>query len=62
MNRARPVELRKAIEAAHSLTKAGILFVCVPVMNESDYSDLVHLAKQRLGKLADEAEAADHDR
>ena len=61
MNRASPVDLRKAMEAANTLTKAGILFVCVPVMSESDHSDLVHLARQRLGKLADTAEGADHD-
>ncbi|MNO92156.1 hypothetical protein D3C76_837200 [compost metagenome] len=57
MNRASPVEMRKAMETANTLAKAGLLFVCVPVMNESDYDDLVHLSKQRLGELVEKAEA-----
>lgn len=56
MNRARPVDLRKALEVANTYVKAGILFVCVPVMDKSDHSDLMHLARQRLGKLADETD------
>ncbi|RWU21293.1 hypothetical protein DM813_19085 [Pseudomonas alkylphenolica] len=57
MNRASPVEMRKAMEVANTLAKAGLLFVCVPVMSESDHDDLVHLAKQRLGELVEKAEA-----
>lgn len=57
MNRASPVEMRKAMETAHTLAKSGLLFVCVPVMSESDYDDLVHLSKQRLGELVEKAEA-----
>lgn len=57
MKRATPVQLRQPLEAAHALAKAGITFVCVPVMSENDHSDLMHLAKQRLGQLAERAEA-----
>jgi Protein of unknown function (DUF1382) len=57
MNRASPAELRKAMEVATTLLKAGIMFVCVPVMSETDYSDLVHLAKQRMGEMVAAAEA-----
>lgn len=57
MNRASPVEMRKAMETARTLANAGLLFVCVPVMSESDYHDLVHLSKQRLGELTEKAEA-----
>ncbi|WP_445677711.1 DUF1382 family protein [Pseudomonas putida] len=45
------------METAHTLAKSGLLFVCVPVMSESDYDDLVHLSKQRLGELVEKAEA-----
>ncbi|MDI2589847.1 DUF1382 family protein [Pseudomonas sp. N3-W] len=58
--KAHPKDLHKSMETAQTFAKAGVLFVCVPAMNASDYSDLVHLAKERIGKLADEAEDAPH--
>ena len=57
MKRATPVELRRGLESAHALAKAGVTFVCVPVMSENDHSDLMHLARQRLGQLDEQAEA-----
>ena len=57
MKRATPVRLQHPLDAAHALAKAGITFVCVPVMSENDHSDLIHLTRQRLGQLAEQAEA-----
>mgnify|MGYP000039955746 CR=1 FL=1 len=34
MNRASPADLRKTLEAANTLTKAGIMFICMPVLDE----------------------------
>ena len=35
MNRARPVDMRKALEIVQVLKDAGILFVPIPVLNEA---------------------------
>ena len=35
MNRARPVDMRKALETVQALKDAGILFVPIPVLNEA---------------------------
>lgn len=60
MNRASPVELRKAMAAATAYTKAGILFVAVPVLNEDDQIELIESVDVRLGRLIsqDEEEGA----
>lgn len=60
MNRASAPDLRKAIEAAHTLLKAGILFVPVPVMDEADRERLQSMLFSRLealGALVAEDEA-----
>lgn len=56
MNRASPVELRKAIEAAQAFVKAGILFVPIPVMDEQDHEDLKFKLHARMYKLMADAE------
>lgn len=56
MNRANPKDLRKAMEAAHLYTKAGILFVPVPVMDSADHAALLEQAADRMERLAQEAE------
>lgn len=56
MNRASPVDLRKAIEVANAYTKAGILFVPMPVLNEADHHDLVQQASQRIEQILEETE------
>lgn len=56
MNRASPVDLRKAIEVANAYTNAGILFVPMPVLNEADHHDLVQKASQRIEQILEEAE------
>ncbi|MES2871442.1 MAG: DUF1382 family protein [Pseudomonadota bacterium] len=57
MNRASPADLRKQIEAANLYTKAGILFVPMPVLNQDDYQALIQQADQRLGQLCEEPES-----
>lgn len=57
MNRASPADLRKQIEAANLYTKAGILFVPMPVLNSDDYQALIQQADQRLGQLCEEPES-----
>jgi hypothetical protein len=41
MNRASPVEMRKALEAVENLKKAGLLFVPMPVLSEADHAELL---------------------
>lgn len=61
MNRASPVDLRKAIEVANAYTKAGILFVPMPVLNEADHHDMVQQASQRLEQIIAETESEQPD-
>lgn len=56
MNRASPVDLRKAIEVANAYTKAGILFVPMPVLNEADLHVLARQASERLEQIIEETE------
>lgn len=56
MNRASPSELRKSLVAAQALAQAGILFVAVPVLSETDHADLVSQVQNRLEAMAVEAE------
>ncbi|MCF5224649.1 DUF1382 family protein [Pseudomonas syringae] len=51
MNRANPAQLRQALETAHLLTKAGIRFVCMPVVDEADGMNLNSQAQQRLERM-----------
>lgn len=52
MNRANPVDLRKALDVADTLVKAGLLFVCVPVLDEADRQRLATLTATRLELIA----------
>jgi hypothetical protein len=54
--RAHPADLRRALEFAQSLAKAGIDFVPVPVMSDIDLAELTHTATQRLERMASESE------
>ena len=56
MNRASPAELRKALEVANVFTRAGLRFVCVPVLDDSDYATLQANATYRLQQMAQQAE------
>lgn len=57
MNRASPADLRKAMEMANALTKAGIRFVCMPADSDAEHAALLNQADQRLEQMAQEAEA-----
>lgn len=56
MERANPADLRKAIEAANTYVKAGILFVPIPVLNKDDHAAKVHEAELAIEALITEAE------
>lgn len=56
MNRANPAGLRKALEAANTMAKAGVMFICMPVLNEADGHQLVAQAAQRFEQLIKHAE------
>lgn len=56
MTRASPVDLRKALEAANTLAKAGVMFICMPVLNEADGHQLVAQAAQRFEQLIAQSE------
>lgn len=60
MNRASPVELRKAMAAATAYTKAGILFVAVPVLNEDDHIELIESVDARLDRIISRADELEH--
>lgn len=51
MNRASPVDLRKALEAAKAYADAGILFVPVPVSGGQQLAETVALATHRLEEM-----------
>jgi len=51
MKRASPVQLRQSLEVANGLVKAGVRFVCVPVIDEADAMNLAGQAAQRLERL-----------
>lgn len=51
MKQASPAQLRKAMVAAQTYVKAGILFVPVPVLDDADHAQLVAQAAQKLEQL-----------
>lgn len=57
MERAAPVELRKCIDMANALVRAGLLFVPVPVLDDKDREVLIAQAMARMDALASEAES-----
>lgn len=62
MKRAHPVDLRKAIEAANELVKAGILFVPMPVTSADDRVELTIQMAERLEQLELQVEAEESAR
>lgn len=55
VNRANPVELRKALELAHAFVLAGIDFVPVPVLTQDDKNELAMDVQARLKQIEKEA-------
>lgn len=60
MNRASPVDLRKALDAAKAYADAGILFVPLPTFSKEEHDQAIQLAAWRLEQL--EAELTDQQR
>lgn len=58
MNRASPVQLRKALESAKAMVMAGIMFVPMPVADEDEKIRRVNEANDRLGQMAQASEPA----
>lgn len=58
MKRANPANLRRALEAAQAMAKAGIDFVPVPVRSDTDRAELVYMVKQRLDLVEPESAEA----
>lgn len=48
MNKASPIEMRKALVVVDRLKKAGVLFVPVPVLNKEDHRKLMSALEHRL--------------
>lgn len=57
IERASPVQLRKALEVANLFAKMGIAFVPMPVFSNEEYDTL---AQQAMGRLDEIANASDH--
>ena len=55
MNRASPVELRKAISMAQAFVQGGIDFVAIPVLNDEDKATLVADLTRRLDAIEKES-------
>ena len=55
VNRANPVELRKAIELAHAFVTAGIDFVPVPILTQDDKNELAMDVQTRLKQIEKES-------
>ena len=59
MKRATPAQLSQSLEVAHGLVKAGVRFVCMPVVDEADGMNLASQATERLERMALIAEAGE---
>jgi hypothetical protein len=51
LERASPVQLRKALELANLFVKMGVNFVPMPVGNDEEQRDLVEMAMAKLAEL-----------
>lgn len=52
-------QIREAMSIAQDMTKAGILFVAVPVLNDGDHTKLKLLQASRVLQLDQEASNAE---
>jgi len=57
MQRANPAELRKALESLSAMTKAGILFVAMPVLDEQDLATMRGESIKRLERIIEITES-----
>lgn len=54
MNKASPVEMRKALEHVDMFKRAGILFVPIPIIDDADRDALIVESFNRLNSFADD--------
>ena len=59
MNRAKPVDMRKALEIVQALKDAGILFVPIPIMNEAQHEQLKMMFNNALAEIEKQCEVAE---
>jgi len=59
MTRANPASLRRSLEMAHALAKAGVDFVCMPVADEADRVNLATQASDRMERMTIIAESVE---
>lgn len=48
---ASPAKLRQSLTIAQDMAKSGIMFVCMPVVDEADMQNLVDQAAQRFERM-----------
>lgn len=51
MIRANTEKLRQSLTIAQDMAKSGIMFVCMPVVDEADMQNLVDQAAQRFERM-----------
>ena len=56
VEKANPVEMRKALEVVQGLKAGGILFVPIPVIGEKDKDELLGELDRRLGMILQQVE------
>lgn len=56
MNRATPVEMRKSLEMVETMKNAGLRFMLMPCLSETDCVALIVQVQIRLGVIARQAE------
>ena len=56
MEKANPVEMRKALEVVQGLKAGGILFVPIPVIGEKDKDELLGELDRRLDMILQQVE------
>lgn len=61
MKHADPASLHKALDAANTLAKAGIMFICMPVLSEADGIQLVAQAAQAAQRFEEMIEQIERD-
>lgn len=57
MNRVTAPQARKQLEAAKVMTQQGIRFVPMPVINDSDYDDLVREMQLKIDAITELTES-----
>lgn len=57
IERASPVETRKSLDMCEAMVRAGVMFVPVPVFDQSELNDLMVKTLKRLEDMAQAAEA-----